>query len=74
MKRNLSKDEVAALKNLRSNNDMYIMRVDKGNTTVILNTQTYHGKMYEHLTSGGSYRKLHKDPSTIIIGEVMKAT
>jgi hypothetical protein len=33
----------------------------------------YQAKMYEHLTTGGCYKKLEKDPSTKIIKDVANA-
>jgi len=46
------------------------MKDDKENSTVIMNTQGYQAKMYEHLTTKGCYKKLKKDPSTKIIKDV----
>ena len=49
------------------------MKADKGNATIIMDTQSYQDNMYDHLMNVGCYRKLNKDPSANIIWEVMKA-
>ena len=40
---------------------------------IVMNTCDYLAKMEEHLTLGGNYRKLNKDPSARIIREVKKS-
>ena len=72
-KHNINKNEAAALKNMKTNNKIMIMKADKGNATVVMDTHDYLSKMEEHLTKGGSYTKLKKYPSTKIIKEVKKA-
>ena len=59
-KSNITKEEELALKNLRSNEDIVILKVDKGGSTVVLNRADYNTKMLDHLTTSGSYRKLSK--------------
>ena len=49
-----------------------ILKSDKGNSTIILNTNDYYTKMTEHLLSG-SYKNMDKDPSNRIIKELTKA-
>jgi hypothetical protein len=47
---NISKEEHQALKNLRSNAKLVILRVDKGGATVIMNHDDYNKRIIEHLT------------------------
>jgi hypothetical protein len=70
--KNISKEEVAALRGLRWNKNITILKVDKGNATVVLNTLDYVEKMMDHLTNNGSYKKLEKDPSNKVIKEVSR--
>ena len=72
-KQNVSKNETMDLKNLKTNNKIMIMKEDKGNTTIVMDTCDHLAKMEEHLALGGSYKNLTKDPSTRIIKEVKKA-
>jgi hypothetical protein len=70
---NISTEERCALKNLRDNKDLAILREDKGGTTVVMNQTDYNSKKVEHLSQSGSYRKLTSNPITRIIREVRKA-
>jgi hypothetical protein len=72
-KRNISKEERVALKNLRNNENLVILRVDKGGAIVLLNQNDYNTKMIEHLSQSGSYRKLPNNPIKKIIKDVKKA-
>jgi hypothetical protein len=49
-KSNLSKEERAALKNLRNDENLVILKADKGGATVLMNLNDYNKKMNEHLT------------------------
>ena len=71
-KLNISCAERKALQNLRRNNQIKIVKADKGNTTVILDTDEYVRKMNDHLACG-SYRKLTKDPGIAMCRSVTKA-
>jgi len=51
-KRNIRKDEAVALNNLRNNVEIKILKADKGNATVIMNTKDRFKKMHEHLACG----------------------
>jgi hypothetical protein len=70
---NISTEERRALKNLRDNKDLAILRADKGRATVVMNQIDYNSKMVEHLSQSGSYRKITSNPITRIIREVKKA-
>ena len=61
-KNNVTKEEQLTLRSLKSNNDIVILKADKGGATVILDKEAYNAKMLDHLTTGGSYRKLNKNP------------
>ena len=62
-KQNISKVEFVALRRLRSNSEIMIMMVDKVNKMVIMDTKDYLAKMYEHLSTGGSYKNMEKNHS-----------
>jgi hypothetical protein len=53
---NISKEECNALKNLRSNADLVILKDDKFGTAVIINCEDYKVNYIEDLTFSGSYR------------------
>ena len=72
-KSNLTKEEHLALKNLRNNEDIIIVKADKGGATVIMDKSEYNLKTVHHLTTSGSYRKLERNPISKVIREVKKA-
>ena len=57
-KRNISKEERIALKNLRNDENLVILKADKGGTTVLMNLSDYNRKMSEQLSQSGIYKKL----------------
>jgi hypothetical protein len=59
---NLTKSERSALKTLKSNTELTILKADKGNATVVLNTTDYKQKIYA-LLEDPAYRRLTKDPT-----------
>ena len=61
-RKNLNNEEFSALKSLNQNEDIVVLKVDKGGATVILNKDDYHKKMLDHLHNSGSYKKLPKNP------------
>jgi hypothetical protein len=71
-KSNISKMEHEAIKNLRNNENIVILKADKGGATVVMNRIDYNTKMIEHLTTTGSYKKLNNNPISKIIKEVKK--
>jgi hypothetical protein len=72
-KSNISKMEHEAIKNLRNNENIVILKADKGGATVVMNRIDCNTKMIEHLTTTGSYKKLNNNPISKIIKEVKKA-
>lgn len=50
-----------------------ILKLDKGNSTLIMDIEVYHKKMIEHLITSGSYRKISDDTDNKIIKDIMKA-
>ncbi|XP_045492134.1 uncharacterized protein LOC123691667 [Colias croceus] len=69
-KPNISRSESIALKHLRKNEDIIVLRADKGNATVIMDTSDYNNKMSEILSDENTYKKVDKDPTN----KVMKQT
>lgn len=59
-KSNISGEEAGTLRNLCTNKDIMVMKADKGNDTVKMDSEDYHNKMIEHLTPSGSYKKIGK--------------
>jgi hypothetical protein len=72
-KNNISKKDQEAIKNLRNNENIVILKADKGGATVVMNKTDYNNKMMEHLTTTGSYKKLDNNPISMVIKEVKKA-
>jgi len=61
-KHNISKEMNTALKSLKADDSITILPADKGRSTVILDSTTYHEKLTDLLESG-PYRELKKDPT-----------
>ena len=61
-KSNLHTKELKALKEIRQDHSIHILKADKGNATVILDRTDYHQKVQEMLTTP-TYRKLKNDPT-----------
>ena len=55
-KRNLSRQEEKALKDLRSDKEIIITRADKGNAVVVLNRTEYHYQVAEMLEDKNTYK------------------
>ena len=53
-KNNIIKKDQEAIKNLRNNENIVILKADKGGATVVMNKIDYNTKMMEHLTTIGS--------------------
>ena len=62
---NYSKSEFFAIKALKSNPDIVILKADKGNCSVVMDTLSYEEKM-NLLLSDPSYRILERDPTSRI--------
>ena len=62
---NLSAEERKALKELRSDSNIKIMKADKGNCTVVMNTKDYDDKLLALLNDCRVYRVLSKRDKSI---------
>ena len=62
---NLSAEERKALKELRSDSNIKIMKADKGNCTVVMNTKDYDDKLLALLNDCKVYRVLSKRDKSI---------
>jgi len=69
-KTNLTKNEMAALRSLKTT-QLTILPADKGNATVMLNSNDYITKM-TNLLGDSAYRKLNKDPTESIERKTIK--
>ncbi|CAK1594250.1 unnamed protein product [Parnassius mnemosyne] len=63
-KLNLPKNEFKALYNLRNRPKLTILRADKGNATVIMDTSEYNFKIQQLLSDVSTYKKVKIDPTT----------
>ena len=61
-KPNITREMQEALKNLKQDDTIMILPVDKGHASVVLSTDTYHDKM-KTLIEKGPYQLLNKDPT-----------
>ena len=57
-KPNITNEEYMALKELRKNDQIFILKDDKGGAMVILNKEYYVPKMKSHLDLSGYYKNL----------------
>jgi len=72
-RRNLNLEQLKAIKSLRNNNNIVILKADKGGATVIMNHEDYVNKMKDHLYNSSSYKKLEKISISKITRLVKKA-
>ncbi|KAJ9592804.1 hypothetical protein L9F63_015526, partial [Diploptera punctata] len=63
--KNMSSEEIRALKDLRDNTDIIILPADKGNATVVMNSADYDLKMTALLNSE-AYKPRTSDPTTYL--------
>ncbi|XP_037506744.2 uncharacterized protein LOC119382905 [Rhipicephalus sanguineus] len=68
----LSPEERKALKRLRDNKDIVILPADKGNATVVLDTQDYENKMRLMLEDDRTYVPLNRDPTAKVQRDLQK--
>ena len=74
--KNISKEEIIALKELRNNENLTILSADKGNATVVLDTSDYRKKM-EAFINDPAYKISVNDPTTYLekkTAELIKST
>jgi hypothetical protein len=71
-KPNLSKEEFQSICNLNDNPNIIILKFDKGNAILVMNTSNYEPRMHNLLYSF-SYKPLSKNPINIITNLVTKA-
>ena len=69
-KPNITNEEYKALKELRKNGQIVILKADKGGATVILNKEDYVSKMESHLDLSGCYKNIDKNALSRITREV----
>ena len=62
-KSNFSQSERKAYLELRRDTDIRILQADKGNATVVMNTEDYDVKVHDLLDNQDAYRVLTKDPT-----------
>jgi hypothetical protein len=62
-KENVKPGEMEALRDLRNNKEVVILKADKGNATVIMNTVDYKRQM-DQVIQSDDYVRLNKDPTS----------
>ena len=65
-KRNINREERAALRNLKQNDKIIILPADKGNTTVVMDKYDYCNKIKAMLSDQNVYKKLKRNPTSSI--------
>ena len=73
-KSNLTKDEEIALQQLKSDTTIKILKADKGNSTVVMDSSAYDFKVKELLTNDSVYKQLPDKPNplTAVVQRVNK--
>ena len=61
--KNVPKEEHEAIKELRQDTTIQILQADKGNATVVMDTEDYDSKVHDLLDDTKSYKILKKDPT-----------
>ncbi|XP_046393740.1 uncharacterized protein LOC124161462 [Ischnura elegans] len=61
-KANISRSEQAAIRALQRNKAIKVLPADKGNATVLMNSEDYHQKILDILRDQ-AYRKINRDPT-----------
>lgn len=64
---NLAGTEFHALKTLREDPDLTILRADKGNSTVVMNTCDYNQKITALLSDVSTYKPVKRDPTPKVV-------
>ena len=59
---NITQGEKRALSELKNDDRIVIVPIDKGRTTVILNKVDYHSKIEDHLNNSDVYEPLDNNP------------
>ena len=70
-KRNISKEEVQELTELKKDQSRVILTVDKGVAIVVMDREEYNKKAQELLEDGGTYKIIKSDPTNRIKNELI---
>ncbi|XP_041981008.1 uncharacterized protein LOC121734461 [Aricia agestis] len=65
-KSNITTEERLALKQLRNNNDILVLRADKGNATVVMSTEEYVQKIRSLLSDTNVYKQVSYNPTASV--------
>ena len=66
-KRNITKEEVQALAELKKDQSRVILTADKGVTLVVMDRVEYNSKAQELLKDGGTYKRVKSDPTVLFL-------
>ncbi|XP_055837264.1 uncharacterized protein LOC129905732 [Episyrphus balteatus] len=70
IKSNITKKEMNSLKKLSADKDIIILPADKGNCTVVLDTDDYHSKITNLLNDSSTYKQVSYDPTARVLRKV----
>ena len=65
LNRNVTREEEEALKEFKNNEKIVILKADKGNATVVMNTEDYEEKMNSLLSDECTYEKFPTRPNPV---------
>ena len=68
----LKKAEREAIRSLKNDNDLFMIKADKGNATVLVNREDYVGRMDE-LLKGEDYVRIRRKPTSVLEKKVKDA-
>ncbi|CAH2097401.1 unnamed protein product [Euphydryas editha] len=67
---NITTEERQALKNIRNNQDILVLKADKGNATVVMNTTDYQQKIRELLCDEKVYKPISYNPTARVTRKI----
>nr|XP_034826501.1 uncharacterized protein LOC117983968 [Maniola hyperantus] len=69
---NINREDRTALLNIRNNKDILILPADKGNATVIVDTEVYEDKINQLLSDTNTYKKVNYNPTARTTNRIIK--
>ncbi|XP_045452128.1 uncharacterized protein LOC123661186 [Melitaea cinxia] len=66
-KLNLPREQLKALLNLRNRRELTVLRADKGNATVVMDTSDYNDKIQQLLSDESTYTNIKADPTNKVL-------
>ncbi|XP_069354553.1 uncharacterized protein [Maniola hyperantus] len=69
---NINREDRTALLDIRNNKDILILPADKGNATVIVDTEVYEDKINQLLADTNTYKKVNYNPTARTTNKIIK--